>query len=512
MEGTAGASARDEPHSGSGRTQLHLAGFLIETGTAVLIAALFLEVRGLRTFVETTLVGLWRAAVSLGSVSLSDPPTIFSGLIAFSKLGLAWIPALLWARRVRWRHGPWLVIIAVAMLLVSALSWRSYLRVSRWILLAATSGIAFACVRRRRFWPAVLAPFLVLAEPNWMRTPLAALIWGEAQLADACRSNDGARPANATDDLNGIYYGVTKVDDEHVFVSGHRLFGEVPAILHACLWAARQGEAFTVEHFSAMLAHRMVQHAGWSNPFVWVETDRLWNTCVLDDYVFVADHRDVMGVRYLGPGSRMFEKLVSVDPAVARAPLDSLSLGCDASRHTLLMGDEVNGQVHEWSPTDRTMRDFAFDGARLEPLPLKDGRLVVVDQTRLTLFDRDRAQVLQQLTAGAEIVNARLCESDGAVATADALGRLREFKPDSSGQYRFAWGLSLPAPAHLAWSPDCTHLAVASDDGSSVFIVDRETRTVGRTFHVGPGLGSVAFMGPKELVAADSCTLEDLRF
>jgi hypothetical protein len=45
-----------------------------------------------------------------------------------------------------------------------------------------------------------------------------------------------------------------------------------------------------------------------------------------------------------------------------------------------------------------------------------------------------------------------------------------------------------------------------------VWVIDRGTRRVVKTFELGPAIRGAAFIGPRELAVADACTVSVLRF
>ena len=83
---------------------------------------------------------------------------------------------------------------------------------------------------------------------------------------------------------------------------------------------------------------------------------------------------------------------------------------------------------------------------------------------------------------------------------------------NAEGGYEFAWGLDLFAPRAAEFSPDCRFLGITSADDEHVWIVERESHQILRTFRIGPAIRGAAFIGPRELAVADACTITLLRF
>ena len=61
------------------------------------------------------------------------------------------------------------------------------------------------------------------------------------------------------------------------------------------------------------------------------------------------------------------------------------------------------------------------------------------------------------------------------------------------------------APRRVAFSRDCSRLAVTSGDDRHVYIIDRATRQVIETHTAGPALREVAATGPREFSVTDIC-------
>jgi len=53
---------------------------------------------------------------------------------------------------------------------------------------------------------------------------------------------------------------------------------------------------------------------------------------------------------------------------------------------------------------------------------------------------------------------------------------------------------------------------VTSADDEHVWIIERESRQVVRSFRLGPSIRGAAFIGERALAVADACTLTVLRF
>ena len=72
--------------------------------------------------------------------------------------------------------------------------------------------------------------------------------------------------------------------------------------------------------------------------------------------------------------------------------------------------------------------------------------------------------------------------------------------------------LSLFAPRRVAFSPDCSHIAVTSADDHRVFLVDGKARRLSHTFYAGPALQEVIATGPREFSVTDVCSITSYKW
>jgi DNA-binding beta-propeller fold protein YncE len=128
------------------------------------------------------------------------------------------------------------------------------------------------------------------------------------------------------------------------------------------------------------------------------------------------------------------------------------------------------------------------------------------------VFDPAEDRVIEHVPARFGGHGFALCPSSGAAAVADLFGRLRVFELDAAGHYQFAWGVSLFAPRRVAYSRDCTRIAVTSADDHRVFIIDATTHRVVDVLKLGPALREVASTGPREFSMSDVCSMTTYRW
>jgi DNA-binding beta-propeller fold protein YncE len=128
------------------------------------------------------------------------------------------------------------------------------------------------------------------------------------------------------------------------------------------------------------------------------------------------------------------------------------------------------------------------------------------------VFDPKEDRIVERVPARLGGHGFDVCRADGRAAVADLSGRLRVFDLDEAKHYRFAWGVSVFAPRRVAFSADCSHIAVTSADDHRVFIIDAEAHRVVHVFTAGPALRDVAATGPREFSVSDVCSITTFRW
>jgi DNA-binding beta-propeller fold protein YncE len=150
---------------------------------------------------------------------------------------------------------------------------------------------------------------------------------------------------------------------------------------------------------------------------------------------------------------------------------------------------------------------YQLGGVLLIPEWRFDGRLVLVDSSALMVFDPAQRRVVERMPARLGGHGFDVCPATGSAAVADLSGRLRVFNLDAAGHYQFGWGVSVFAPRRVAYSFDCSRIAVTSADDHRVFLIDTATHRVTDVFHAGPALRDVAPIGPREMAVSDVCSI-----
>jgi hypothetical protein len=238
----------------------------------------------------------------------------------------------------------------------------------------------------------------------------------------------------------------------------------------------------------------------------------IWNSCAM------GDERWIVRAGYL---NRVRPPGADGQETVERFPFDMIGFdapdtACDQRSGSVFASDLIDGRLLEMSPRTGGKPQHRDDSVSvrggLMDIRESDGRLVMLDFQDLVVYALDEARTVARTAAAAVSSSLSLCQSDGSVAVADLGGRLRVFAMNAAGGYRFDWGVDLFAPRAAEFSPDCRFIGITSADDQHVWIVERESRRIVRTFRIGPSIRGAAFIGPRDLAVADACTITVLGF
>lgn len=465
---------------------------------AIGVAALaFLCTEGPRAMIRVWLTVAFDAATSVIPLLRIDPEATASSLgVGLGRIALATLPSMLLIRSAPRHRRLWLVPFAGMLVIVSSpVSLFVGATLDRWLLLALVSGVT-AILTRVRFlrWTALL-PFVVLWEvvPSHLlmtvRTADAAF---RHRLLAECARHDGTRPQNLTADQLIPYYGITLLRDDLVLLTGEGSSEANPGGRRVPSWWMRRTDGgFEFEQPSDA-------------------SGNLWRGCVLDGTIWMARANFAMGAKRLPEGGPTHEEVYRV-----RLPSSDIDFGeaaCDPERRRVYVTELTNGGMWEMTPEGQEMRRHVLGGIWLQPKRRFDGRLVVSNTAKLLVVAPESGAVIERIPAGFMDIGFDVCGGNGTVAVADMSGRLRVFEIDDTGHYRLAWGVSLFAPRRVAYSPDCSRIAVTSGDDRRVFIIDGATHRVVDVLHEGPALRDVAPTGPREFSIADSCSMTTYRW
>lgn len=422
--------------------------------------------------------------------------------LASVKLGLALLPSLLLIGGAPRRRWFWLIPLAVLALLTTPLSFAACATPLGWLVLVVVSVAAIGLSSRRFLrWTAVL-PLLVL----WQVVPNhGALFFSQVGTADPayrerllgeCARRAGKRPANLTADLIMPYHGINVLSEDLVLLSGEGpndggMRGMTGGRRAGSWWLRREDGAVRFDTPSSA-------------------TGNLWRGCQLDGTIWMARANQIVGATRPTGDATAPEQVTRL--SLPSTDMDFGETACSPERGRIYVTEALQGGMWEVAPNGGDPRRHQIGGVVLLPKRRFDGRLVLTSTASLIVFSPTEERVTERVGAGVANIGFDICSSDGTVAIADATGRLRVFALDAAGHYQFAWGLSLFAPRRVAYSPDCSRLAVTSADDHSVNIIDAATQRIVDVRHAGPALREVAATGPREFSVADVCSMTTYRW
>jgi hypothetical protein len=444
------------------------------------------------------------AASSIGPLLRVDgAATARSLVLALGRIGLALMPSILLIRSVPWRRRVWLVpLVALLVVVSSTFSLAAGTDPAHWLLLAAVSGITAALTSVRAWRWTALLPFALLWEVvpshgmlNFAQIGTDDPAYRERLLAE-CARHDGVRPRNLTADLLMPYHGVNALGDDLVLLTGEGPndggmrdhTGGRPA---GSWWLRRKDGAFEFE-----LPSRA--------------TGNLWRGCVLDGTIWMARANYIVGTKRVPNTEPAREEVYSL--GVPSSDMDFGETACDPEHGHVYVTEALAGGMWEVAPQGGAPRRYQIGGIVLLPKRRFDGRLVLASTASLMVFDPEEERVIERVPAALASAGFDVCGVDGSVAMGDLTGRVRIFTLDDAGHYRFAWGISLFAPRRVAFSPDCSRIAVTSADDHHVTLVDTSSHDAVNVFAAGPGLREVAATGSREFSISDVCSLTTYRW
>lgn len=489
--------------SGGRGSLLRRAVRLMEVGLGV---ALFLAIAGSGRMIFGGCLTAVLGAVSsfLSLLRVDGAATSWLLALAVGRIGLAILPSVVLVRSVPRHRRIWLIpMLGLLAVLVLPFSLTACATADRWILLAFLSVAASLLVRFRLLRWAVVLPYAVLLEVVPSHGLLSFADVGtrdpayRAQLLTECTRNDGVRPPNLTADRLQPYHGINLIGDDLLFLAGEgpndgAMRGNSGGRRVGSWWLRRTDGGFEFE---------MPSDA----------TGNLWSGCMIDGTLWMTRAGRVVGVKRLPEGTPPdHEEVRTLD--VPSSDIDLLEAACDPAGNRVFVTEFFNGGLWEVPLDGGKPRRHEIGGVLLIPEWRSDGKLVLVNSSSLMVYDPDAGRIIERVGARLGGHGFALCQATGAAAVADLSGRLRVFEIDGSGHYRFAWGVSVFAPRRVAYSSDCSHIAVTSADDHRVFIIDATTHRVVDAFREGPALREVASTGPREFSVSDVCSLTTLRW
>jgi len=429
-----------------------------------------------------SLIGLWH---------VDGTATLQTAAQLIARLALGLLPSMLLIYRSQWRRRFWLiplVVIITAWISLAALT--ACETVTGWLLLIGVSAAATGLSRVRFLGWTALLPFALLLgvlPRHWIGEARLVGTAERERLFVDCSHHDGVRPANLNSDFVMPYFGITPLNEDVILLTGkgqNRPGGPRPP--QGSWWLRRHGGRFEIEQPSAV----------WGN---------LWRGCVLDDTLWMGRANYLIGARWLDGNGPLREQVFK--EWLPAHEFDFQQAACDTQRHRVYTGEETRGGLWDFQLATGEARRFQLGGRGLMPRFGADGNLVVVSTAELLVWAPGEERVVQRVPAALISNGFDVCPTDGAAAVADTTGRLRIFELDGARQYRFTWGLPIFAPRRVAFSHDCSRLAVTSADDQHVYMIDRATRRIVETHLAGPALREVVATGPREFSITDVCSV-----
>jgi hypothetical protein len=475
----------------------------IEVGLGIGLIVLLATVG--RTLVGGVLTALLGATVSFVSLLRVDgAATLWTLILAVARIGLAVLPSILLIRAAPRQRKMWLVpILGTVALLSMPVSLTACPTLGRWLLLVVLCVAAIGLSRVPFLGAAVLLPYVVLFEVvpshgllNFADVGTRDPVYRD-QLLIECARNDGARPLNLTADQLMPYHGINAVADDLVFLAGE---GPNDGGMRDNSGGRRVG-SWWMRRTDKGLEFELPSEA----------TGNLWRGCMLDDTIWMVRASYVIGVKRLPADGGRHEQVTRI--GVPTTDMDLLEAACDPVGHRVYVTEFFEGGVWEvpLGPGGEPRR-HQIGGVLLIPEWRSDGQLVLVDSSSLMVFDPAEDRIVERVPARLGGHGFDVCPASGQAAVADLTGRLRVFDLDQNRHYRFAWGVPVFAPRRVAYSTDCSRIAVTSADDHRVYIVDAQTQRVIDVFTAGPALRDVAPTGAREFSVSDVCSITTFRW
>ncbi len=371
----------------------------------------------------------------------------------------------------------WIPLGAALGLMALPLALPAFSTVRAFIALVVASALGFAAagVARRRWLRALaFAPFALTLEPLLGHGPLSDVAWPRDRLAARCAANDGRRPVGFdVAEANTRFYGLTPLDDRLYLLTGER----------ASRWLARTPEGLAVVDASRAVGN-------------------LWQGCALDGGLWLTKRGLLIHVERHDGGERVTERPLPDPPGTVEP--DLVDAVCAPELGAVFVSELVGGGVRELSVgSGRIGRHDLGAGGNLQMVRRPDGVVAAIDTTRLFDWSPRSDRVLDARAAGIVAMGLDVCPADGAAAVADMAGRVRLFRRTDGG-YRFERAASLEAPRRVAFSTDCSRLAVTSADDSTVWVLRRADLAVEHTYAAGPGLRDLVWLDARWVAVADA--------
>lgn len=459
---------------------------VLESVAVLMLFVLPLTQIGVRSVVWAVLATMFWGMISFFELLVVDTwGTLVNGLGLVARVALVAAPAVVFVRRVRRHRLVWLAPYGLLLILFLPASPFAITSMTDWLLLAIVSVGSTLVVRARWLRWCIVAPLVfILLSPAILHHLIPGsgrLLLSLDEIGGYCAEHEGTPITPPSRDENRLgYYSVTSVTADLLLLIGDNSDGS--------WWLSRSQEGeFSLSQPSEVRGN-------------------LWRGCLSEGKVWFTNSGDIVGVAPPdGPGSQeLVEHIVIPDEPGVGFEFDMVGVGCDLTRQTVYFGEVSQGGLWELD-VDGGLRRIEMGGLILLPAPLPSGQLAVGTTSRVKILDPDRSLALQSIPSAITSNGMDVCPSDGAIAVSDVAGRVRLFEADDAGTYRFSWGIGLAAPRRVAFSPDCSEIAVTSGNDRTVWMVERRSGEIRCEFEVGPGLRDVTYVDAETVAVADVC-------
>jgi hypothetical protein len=190
------------------------------------------------------------------------------------------------------------------------------------------------------------------------------------------------------------------------------------------------------------------------------------------------------------------------------AEVDLLDAVYDDATRSVFVGELAHGGLIALPVDGGAPARYPLDLFYLQLAALAPGELAGISTTELVVIDTRTKEVRQRLPAA--LCAGGLATCGGAVVVSDYAGRVRLFER-RGGQLQLVRSTAARAPRHVAFSPDCSAVAVVSADDQTLSIVARDDLSTKSSYRLGPGLRSVLWLDNHQLLAVDACGISTVR-
>lgn len=437
----------------------------------------------IRTLIATCVYAIYDGARSSFLLLPTDPGSALTTLGAVARIVFMLAPlARMLVNAPRYRCA-WIPLLGIIWIGVFGVSVPAISSLLMWLLLIATSALAFFLAIRPYLWALALLPWVIALEPMLGHSPLGDSYWSTSRLAERCAANDGIRAVDlAPDYMIARYFGVTPVTPDLMLVTGER----------RSFWVHRDAEG--------------KPHLGEPLPMM----GNMWQGCVRDGTAWLT-HRQFI---WEAPVPRNGE---AIPEATRHLVLGSDELGpeldyvdtiCPTDRTSVYSSQLVRGGYLEFDRrTATTTWHPVIEGLNLQFVERGDGLLVGITTGRLIVFDPRIDRILDRQPAGIVAMGIDVCRADNAIVVTDFTGRIRLFEVGDDGHYHFIRGAYSAAARRTSFSKDCSKIAVTSGDDRHLSVLRRTDLSTLRTYSLGPGLRDIVFLDNRWIAAADACVV-----